>query len=146
MVVERIVGVAGSTAKPRRTGAVLVDSGRVEEHTFESTVRVATGAEPKFGTTVEYYMVTDTVVMIEAAGTVVAVAVSRNFVEFIAERRPIVLCTTTAQERKGTAIGELSHLEVVDIGTVEETTHIAATVDFGTMLKVLGDFSKQGLG
>ncbi len=84
--------------------------------------------------------------MIEAAGTVVAVAVSRNFVEVIAERRPIVLYTTTAQERKVTVIGELSHSEVVDIGTVEETTHIAATVDFGTMPRVLGDFSKLGLG
>lgn len=84
-------------------------------------------------------------VMREAAGTVVAVAVSRNFVNFIAERRPIVKCTT-AQEPKGTVIGELSHSAVVDIGTVEETTHIAATVDFGTMSRLLGDFSTPGLG
>lgn len=54
VVVEHIVGVAGSKAKPRHTGAVLVDSDRVEEHPFEDTVRVATGAEPKLGTTVEY--------------------------------------------------------------------------------------------
>ena len=54
MVVERIVGVAGSTAKPINTGAVRVNSGRVEEHSLEDTVRVATGAELKLGTAVEY--------------------------------------------------------------------------------------------